>query len=780
MTRILPDWFLAAAPACLALLFTACSHNVGVDAPDAGTDARIRTGPYDECGNGMDDDADGRIDEGCFCGGGETQPCFRGTYPNRGVGACADGVQRCDAMGSTEFGHWGACEMDTLPSDEACDGVDNDCDGATDEGCPCTEGQTQGCGSEFAIAPCRAGTQSCRADGTWSACEGAVGPSAETCGDGIDNDCDGLEDEGCACVPEPEVCDDGVDNDCDGAVDEPSCRSLPDGGVDAGGDGGTDGGSGCDFGDDPPPPGPDGCDPTLAAPRQIAPLSTGRVTSKRPSLELQLVEGATARIELSRSPRFGAGTRTLEASGSRTRPPMALEQGAWFWRARSVQGGRVSCEVTPVWELWVPRRDSPVDTSWGSVMDVNLDGYADALIGLGNSLLRGTVYMWLFLGGPDGLSDEPVMEWRSESECMGSACHGAQLTPGASLGDLNGDGYPELAIFSQRSWTTRVVHVHGCAEDVIVETEPAASCYSVGARAAGDVNHDGYGDVLGCSGRDRAWHIRYGSPAGPGEAVPIPQAYSGGQPLVWGIGDANGDGYADLATGLEVESLDRRRRQLRILLGGSDGFTQILEENSDWVLYLEYFPNRHAVGDFNGDGYADFLVTGSGYSVTKVHRYVYYGGPAGPSLATRTVEYNDACKPAWVVHGAGDMNGDGYDDVHVPWRSIDVVHGSADGLARADRSVAYSPEVLPVPFKTGALLGDVDGDGYDDIVMGVRCTVGDRVMARVYRGGPEGYTEARTQLIHWPESFSFTDAECTRERYRATAAGEAFNSPNQD
>ncbi len=263
MTRILPDWFLAAAPACLALLFTACSHNVGVDAPDAGTDARIRTGPYDECGNGMDDDADGRIDEGCFCGGGETQPCFRGTYPNRGVGACADGVQRCDAMGSTEFGHWGACEMDTLPSDEACDGVDNDCDGATDEGCPCTEGQTQGCGSEFAIAPCRAGTQSCRADGTWSACEGAVGPSAETCGDGIDNDCDGLEDEGCACVPEPEVCDDGVDNDCDGVVDEPSCRSLPDGGVDAGGrtDGGDADGGDADGG--VPPDGGLPCDPSF-------------------------------------------------------------------------------------------------------------------------------------------------------------------------------------------------------------------------------------------------------------------------------------------------------------------------------------------------------------------------------------------------------------------------------------------------------------------------------------------------------------------------------------
>ncbi|NOY94064.1 MAG: hypothetical protein GXP55_23010 [Deltaproteobacteria bacterium] len=143
--------------------------------------------------------------------------------------------------------------MDTLPAEEACDGVDNDCDGAVDEGCPCTAGQTQGCGSEFAIAPCSAGTQTCGTDGTWSSCEGAIGPSAESCGtgdgDGIDNDCDGTVDEGCTCVPEPEVCSDGVDNDCDGTVDEAACT------LSSGIDGGMDGG-------DPIPP---GCGPTPAS-----------------------------------------------------------------------------------------------------------------------------------------------------------------------------------------------------------------------------------------------------------------------------------------------------------------------------------------------------------------------------------------------------------------------------------------------------------------------------------------------------------------------------------
>jgi hypothetical protein len=84
---------------------------------------------------------------------------------------------------------------------EICgDGIDNDCDGVIDEDC----GYACICIPEF---------QDC--DG---GCPTGCIPAAESC-NGVDDDCDGMTDEGC-CVAEAEVCDDGVDNDCDGLADE--------------------------------------------------------------------------------------------------------------------------------------------------------------------------------------------------------------------------------------------------------------------------------------------------------------------------------------------------------------------------------------------------------------------------------------------------------------------------------------------------------------------------------------------------------------------------------
>lgn len=89
--------------------------------------------PDDLCGdgegNGLDDDCDLTVDEGCTCRPGTTRDCFIGPPSRRNIGACADGVMSCN-----EFAIWDACGGGVFPTNESCDGVDNDCDGTADQG----------------------------------------------------------------------------------------------------------------------------------------------------------------------------------------------------------------------------------------------------------------------------------------------------------------------------------------------------------------------------------------------------------------------------------------------------------------------------------------------------------------------------------------------------------------------------------------------------------------------------------------------------------------------
>ena len=170
-------------------------------AEDAGTD----TGDQDACApiaevcgdDGVDEDCDGLVDEGCECAEGEEEPC-RGMS----TGACDPGIRRCVG------GMWSECEGVVGPSDEICNRLDDDCDTAIDE-------DTTGC-------------------------EEPENTDAR-CSDGVDNDFNGFtdcEDFGCTRTPGVTVCDedtaplcsDGLDNDGDGLPDcaDPDCDAVRD------------------------------------------------------------------------------------------------------------------------------------------------------------------------------------------------------------------------------------------------------------------------------------------------------------------------------------------------------------------------------------------------------------------------------------------------------------------------------------------------------------------------------------------------------------------------
>ena len=195
-------------------------------------------GPGPEVCDGLDNDCNGVVDNGNPGGG---VACGTGQQ-----GVCAAGTTACTA-GAV------ACNRNTAPSAEICDGLDNDCNGVVDNGNPgsgvsCSTGQ---------LGVCAAGATSCTAGAI--ACNRLVAPTAETC-DGLDNDCNGVVDNGnpgggvgcgtgqlgvcsagtTACTagalacnrntaPSAEICD-GLDNDCNGVVD----NGNPGGGLSCG------------------------------------------------------------------------------------------------------------------------------------------------------------------------------------------------------------------------------------------------------------------------------------------------------------------------------------------------------------------------------------------------------------------------------------------------------------------------------------------------------------------------------------------------------------------
>jgi hypothetical protein len=223
----------------------------GRQACEGGTlgECKESVGPTVEQCNALDDDCDGTADEGIAvtCYSGATGCREQGAF--RCMGSCSTGTQRCvDGM-------LGACEGESLPAAESCTGdgaaADEDCDGQTDEGCECRNGQRRTCyggpAGTLGVGTCLAGNQTCVA-GAWAGCVGSVEPDAESCANpGSDDDCNAVVDDvallettcagalpgGCAtgrwqcvgaalaCVtPQPvaEVCNQ-LDDDCDGTPD---------------------------------------------------------------------------------------------------------------------------------------------------------------------------------------------------------------------------------------------------------------------------------------------------------------------------------------------------------------------------------------------------------------------------------------------------------------------------------------------------------------------------------------------------------------------------------
>ncbi len=312
----------------------------------------------------------------------------------------------------------------------------------------------------------------------------------------------------------------------------------------------------------------------------------------------------------------------------------------------------------------------------------------------------------------------------------------------AAAGDVNGDGFADVVVGADRykQFTGRAYVFLGSAGGLSAtpvftatgETDNNHFGYSVDT--AGDVNGDGYDDII-----VGAYHYReftgrvyiYGGSANGPIAAPIrtltgevPKSYFGR--AVAAAGDVNGDGYDDVIVG--APAYDDWTGRVYVYPGSPGG----VGATPMFVAGGEGRSNSFGrcvgtAGDVNGDGYSDVVVGANGYGGFRGRVYVYTGSAHGlgaqPSF-TATGEAIDG-QFGYSAGTAGDVNGDGYDDLLVgasrqsnSTGSVYVFAGSSQGLSAAPIFTATGEGEQDQFGYSVSAAGDANGDGYDDIIVG--------------------------------------------------------------
>ena len=164
-----------------------CAYGTRSCTFDGWSDCVGAIGPSEEICDGLDNDCISGVDDSFP---EQHQLCGFEEGADYGVGICTPGVMKCDNGSLYCDGHVG-------PTEETCDGLDNNCDGSIDEGVANTTAIVcyDGPSGTMAIGECRAGVRYCQDGGFDGPCDGQITPVEEMC-DNLDNDCDGEVDEG--------------------------------------------------------------------------------------------------------------------------------------------------------------------------------------------------------------------------------------------------------------------------------------------------------------------------------------------------------------------------------------------------------------------------------------------------------------------------------------------------------------------------------------------------------------------------------------------------------
>ncbi|HEX2607684.1 MAG TPA: FG-GAP-like repeat-containing protein, partial [Flavisolibacter sp.] len=462
-----------------------------------------------------------------------------------------------------------------------------------------------------------------------------------------------------------------------------------------------------------------------------------------------------------------------------------------------------------------------------SAQDLNNDGYTDLIAGApGYNSNRGRAY--IFFGKKGGFTTQaapasPAAATVPDIILPGPA--GVNSFFGASVasgGDVDGNGYPDILVGAYGYLGTGAVFVYynyntglDIANPQILTQAQAGAQFGFSVASAGDMNSDGVSDiVIGAPGTDFSFtdegsaHIFFGKAAAPLAAVRDVQLYGGANSAfmgrsVTGIGDFDGDGYSDVAVG--TPGFAANSGSVSVVFGDPSG-TGPTVSFQRLLASIQFGSTVAAAGDIDGNGLGDFMVTEPNFSSGSSNQgavAIYYGN------AARTISSGNP--PAELLGGslngqvglgnscasATDVNGDGYSDILVGARNFSLPSGDK-GIVRLyyGGPTGISPVITNILtpaqnnswFGTSvATIGDVNGDGYGDFVIGApdwtfsapspASTTAGNIF--VYYGGDRKAVQTRNLRLYDSDlSGPIENLNIVDPYYQLTAYGRSFLGRN--
>jgi len=449
------------------------------------------------------------------------------------------------------------------------------------------------------------------------------------------------------------------------------------------------------------------------------------------------------------------------------------------WAAAEPAAPRAVSGILSAFPSWIVESGqdaSEFGWSVASAGDVNADGYDDVIVG--SSRYDGAVYRsgaaFVYYGSPSGLDSTP--DWIAPGELKGSRFGEAV----SSAGDLNCDGYGDVVVgaplYNHDQPAEGAVFVYYGSPDGLsksanwsYESDQKDAELGSSVASAGDVDHNGCDDLLvGAPLYDGGWtsdgaaFLFLGSPSYEEKIEPDWHAY-GDQAgatfgtAVSGAGDVNRDGYDDLLVGAPYfHGVQPDSGAVFLFLGSEIGPSQ----SADWMAESGQAESLFgtavgAAGDVNVDGYDDFLIGAPQYANPQIGTgaaFAYLGSENGPGVAPDWTAGFSQLNSAFgtAVGPAGDVNQDGYADIIVgaPHFSDDqpdeggvmVYLGGVNGLSTSPNWMAFGNKNDTQFGFSAAGAGDVNQDGHPDVIVGAPLyRWNDLIMGRAfaYYGIPE-------------------------------------------